>query len=58
MASDKKGRKVGRGNSKAWVAKGGPTRSAKRKAARHGCGKWQLHLKPRDQAHAHASTTT
>jgi hypothetical protein len=51
-----KGRKVGRGNSKKWVASGGPTRMAKRKARNHGCDRYQLHVKPADKAHSGVST--
>jgi hypothetical protein len=41
-----------------YVRSGGPQRMAKRKARNHGCGKPSLHLKPADQAHAHATTVS
>ena len=37
------GRKVGRGNSKSWIASGGPMRSAIRKARNHGCNDRHAH---------------
>lgn len=52
MAQGSKGKKIGRGNSKAWIASGGPARMARRKARNHGCGQHQLHMRPRDRAHS------
>lgn len=49
----KSSRKIGRGNSKLWIASGGPARCARRKAKNHGCGLVAFHLVPRDQAHSH-----
>ena len=42
--SKNSGRKVGRGNSKVWVASGGPGRRARRAARNHGCNLVALHL--------------